>query len=67
MKTKIESVKQHLLKHKSIDTWKAIQLYRATRLSGIIYVLKGRGMTIRSRYITQSNSNYVRYELITTV
>jgi len=38
--TKTEKVKNHLINNGKITSWEAIQLYRATRLSAIIYNLK---------------------------
>ena len=47
--TKTEKVKNHLLEYKKITSWDAIQLYRATRLSAIIYNLRHKqGMNILS-------------------
>lgn len=46
--TKTDKVKNHLIEHKSITSWEAIQLYRATRLSAIIYNLRHDGMNIRT-------------------
>ena len=44
--TKTEKVKNHLINNKRITSWEAIQLYRATRLSAIIYNLRHQGMNI---------------------
>ena len=46
--TKTERVKNHLIENKSITSWEAIQLYRATRLSAIIFNLRHEGMNIRT-------------------
>ena len=46
--TKTDKVKNHLIENKSITSWEAIQLYRATRLSAIIYNLRHDGMNIRT-------------------
>lgn len=40
--TKTDKVKNHLLEKKTITSWEAIQLYRATRLSAIIYNLRNK-------------------------
>lgn len=37
---KTQKIIEHLKVHKSITSWDAIQLYRATRLSAIIYNLR---------------------------
>ena len=38
--TKKKLVESHLLKKKSITSWEAIELYGATRLSAIIFILR---------------------------
>ena len=63
--TKIAKVKEHLMSGKSITSWEAIRLYRATRLSAIIFELKNRhGLTIGSEIITDENgTHYSKYFL----
>ena len=62
MKTK--QVMEHLLEKGSITSWEAIEKYRATRLSSIIFNLRHHyGMNIISEIIDKS-SNTVRYFLI---
>ncbi len=39
-RTQINAIREHLKKNKSITSWEAIEQYGATRLSGIIYILK---------------------------
>jgi hypothetical protein len=56
LNTKHQLVKKHLLKEGTIDSWTAIELYGATRLSAIIFNLRKEGYTI----ISQSNSAYDR-------
>lgn len=47
--SKTQKVLEHLKLHKKITSWEAIQLYRATRLSSIIYNLRNRyNMNIRT-------------------
>lgn len=46
--TKADKVKNHLLKHKSINSWQAIKLYKVTRLSAIIFNLRKKGWKISS-------------------
>ncbi len=41
-------VLNHLKEHGKITSWEAIQLYRATRLSGIIFTLKQQGYVIET-------------------
>lgn len=48
MITKTNQVKTHLIEKGFINTWMAIELYGATRLSAIIYNLRNRGMDIQS-------------------
>ena len=63
--TKTAKVKEHLMSGKSITSWEAIQLYRATRLSAIIFELKNRhGLTIGSETIVDGDTRYSRYYLI---
>ena len=66
--TKIKQVENHLRKKKHITSWEAINLYRATRLSGFIHVFRKRGMDITSRRMTGKDENgnqinYVKYIL----
>jgi len=37
---KTNQVRNHLIKHGSITSWKAIQSYRVTRLAAVIFNLK---------------------------
>ena len=48
-KSKTNQVKTHLITKGSIDSWTAINLYGATRLSAIIFNLRRRGMSIVSQ------------------
>tara|TARA_R100001530_G_C4319361_1_gene155267 strand:+ start:965 stop:1273 length:309 start_codon:yes stop_codon:yes gene_type:complete len=64
-KSKTEKVLAHLYNHKSIDTWEAIQLYKSTRLSGIIFNLRVK-FNIKSKEIRDKKDgrqNYVQYIL----
>lgn len=47
--TKTQLVTDHLIKYGTIDTWTAIDKYRATRLSSIIFNLKKKGYYIVSK------------------
>ena len=63
-KSKIEKILAHLIKHKEITSWEAIQEYRATRLSGIIFNLRVK-FNIKSEEIKLENDgrgNYVVYK-----
>jgi hypothetical protein len=66
--TKTNQVLNHLKENGSIDSWTAIQQYGATRLSAIIFVLRGRGFDIVSipNSVLDRNKNvcnYTNYEL----
>jgi len=52
---KHELVLQHLQKKGSITSWEAINLYRATRLSSIIYRLRDRGLNITTTMVEKTN------------
>ena len=45
-KTQTQCVLEHLEKRGSITSWQAFKRYGVTRLSAIIYVLRGRGYRI---------------------
>lgn len=47
-KNKTELVLEHLQSKGSITSWEAIQEYKATRLSAIIFNLKKSGFVIKS-------------------
>ena len=59
--TKTKKVAIHLVNHKNITSWDAINKFKATRLSAIIFILKKRGYIIESVYEQNGNSRYVRY------
>ena len=66
--TKTEKVRLHLIEKGSITSWEAIQLYGATRLSAIIYILRNQDMNIINERIKftdrfGSKSSYVKYIL----
>jgi hypothetical protein len=46
--TKFNQVRKHLIEKGSIDSWTAINLYGATRLSDIIFRLRNKGYSIDS-------------------
>lgn len=45
---KTQLVREHLLKHGSITSWDAINLYGETRLSDVILKLRQKGWDIRT-------------------
>ena len=64
--TKIASVRAHLEAGKSITPLEALDYYGAYRLSSIIFVLRGRGLHIKTEKINnrQTKSRFARYSLI---
>ena len=67
--TKSSQVKKHLIEKGKIDSWTAINLYGATRLSAIIFNLRRRGFKIDSQPISVKDRNknicnFVNYVLI---
>lgn len=62
--TKTVKVIEHLKTHGQITSWEAIQMFRATRLSAIIFNLRLQGYNITSEKISSANGeNYVKYLL----
>lgn len=59
--TKIKSVLNHLQYHKTITSWEAITLYRATRLAAVIFILKERGHLIETQMVYEDNTRYAVY------
>jgi hypothetical protein len=61
--TKHRQVLKHLIKYGSIDSWTAIELYGATRLSAIIFNLRKKGYEIDSIFCSalDRNSNVCNY------
>lgn len=67
--TQKECVLKHLQEGKTITSMQAINLYGATRLSGIIYFLRNDGHDIRAKTMTVKNrfghcSNVSVYSLV---
>ena len=56
-KSQISEVIKHLRKYKSITSLEAIELYGATRLSSIIYILRDKGFGIETE-MTQGKNRY---------
>lgn len=61
--TQRQQVLDHLRTQGSITSWEAITLFRATRLSGIIYDLRKDGYPITSTIETNGDRHYARYTL----
>jgi len=53
----------HLRKKRTITSWQAIQLFKATRLADIIYRLRNRGEQIVSETVENENAKFARYRL----
>ena len=62
--SKIAKVKAHLQSQGSITSWQAISLYRATRLSAIIFNLRKNGWNITSVRMEDGESKFVKYTYI---
>ena len=62
-RSQISDVIHHLRKYKTSTSMEAIKRYDATRLSGIIYVLKERGFGIETELVEVKN----RYGHITRI
>lgn len=63
--TKTRRILQHLLDQKSISSLEAFELYKATRLSAIIFVLKHNyGIQIDTvEKVTSDGTRYAEYRL----
>jgi hypothetical protein len=59
--TKMKAVTDHLIYHKKITSWEAIKLYRATRLSAMIFILKERGHSIETEMVYENKTRYAVY------
>lgn len=60
-KTKTGQVLAHLQGQGSITSWEAIQNYRATRLSAIIFNLRDEGYKIESKNESKDGTHWTRY------
>ena len=62
--TKIGKVRAFLEDGNTITSWKAIELFRCTRLSAVIYALRNDyGMAIADKRIYEEDPNYSKYWL----
>ena len=64
--TQENQILNHLIKHKFITSWEAIQEYRITRLSARIYELREKGYQIVTKNITENGKTFAEYSLIST-
>ncbi|MBQ6127117.1 DNA-binding protein [Candidatus Saccharibacteria bacterium] len=63
-KTQAGVILEHLLNHGSITSWEAVQQYRITRLSAVIYNLKKEGYPIQTDFESNEETHWARYTLI---
>lgn len=64
LETKIGKVRAFLEEGNTLTSWKAIELFRCTRLSAVIYVLRNDyGMVIADERIYEEDTNYSKYWL----
>jgi hypothetical protein len=54
---KTQKVKTHLQNNGIISSWEAIKLYKATRLSAIIFNLKKQGLDISTQIVAKIDEN----------
>jgi hypothetical protein len=69
--TKQSLIQKHLTKKKSITSWEAIMLYKATRLSAIIHNMRKKGYDIATKDISSKDVNgntctFAKYVLVST-
>lgn len=62
--TKVEQVRQHLIKKRSITSWDAITKYHATRLADIVFRLKQKGWIITTTTERRGDMTWARYTLV---
>jgi len=64
-KTKMDMIKEHLIKHKTITSWEAITLYKETRLAAKIEILRNkRGWVIETiMFVSEEQTPYAKYFL----
>ena len=64
LETKIGKVRAFLEDGNTITSWQAIELFRCTRLSAVIYALRNDyGMAIADKRIYEEDTNYSKYWL----
>ena len=51
----------HLREKRSITSWDAITMYRITRLSAIIFILRQSGFDIRTEMVKKNKKSYALY------
>ena len=64
LETKIGKVRAYLEDGNTLTSWQAIELFRCTRLSAVIYALRNDyGMAIADKRIYEEDTNYSKYWL----
>ena len=64
LETKIGKVRAFLEEGNTLTSWRAIELFRCTRLSAVIYALRNDyGMAIADKRIYEEDTNYSKYWL----
>jgi hypothetical protein len=61
--TKTDAVFAHLKKGKTITSWQAFELFRATRLADIVFKLRAKGYDITTFLIESNGTRYAKYKL----
>lgn len=61
--SQLKKVLHHLNTKGSITSWEAITLYRITRLSALIYILRDKGFNISTEMVFMNDSRYAIYHL----
>ena len=61
VKTQKEAIMWHLQTYGNITSWEAIIKYSATRMSDIIWKMRGRGYSIASEWVTKKDGT--RYKV----
>jgi aryl carrier-like protein len=61
--TKIDLVFAHLKKGKTITSWQAFELFRATRLADIVFKLRAKGFDITTIMLDGNGTRYAKYKL----
>lgn len=60
----LELVRSYLTRYGRVTSWDMIQLYRITRLSQYILLLRKEGLKIVSNWETNGEKRWVAYKLI---
>ena len=62
-KTKIDTIRAHLMTGATISTWDAYRLYQITSLAQRIHDLRTAGLTIQSEIVTHNDKRFSVYWL----